>query len=387
MVLQYPIRLTPTVLGIDPVQLRRDATDPVESSARALANLRPVITDQAAVVEFGAEAMGLARSTLTSATDTTVQEVATNEDNAALLPTEANDIEAFLADAFGPDEANSALIRALDSNVQSAQKKPGAFDPYSGLFDEQPRSLLESGFFRSPYAPTTDSTFPSPLLNNGLESGFPQPLAGNTLESAFPRAAANALDSKFPEVPAGYNLESGFFRSANATSESAFPAASGTRESIFPRAPLVPDSDATLARTALASDSETAFPRVPVANADEALRPPPTTAAETDLTRANDLNSNRAVERQSAELRAEELRAEQRREVQTGASEDRRIRTDELDQRAEARQLEQRETAKQATERYDEARDAAAAERLERQARAQLAAERYAEARETYRRQ
>src|SRR5688572_6449805 len=121
MVLPYPIRPTTSVLdGIDAVRLRRDLA-PVESGALALANPRPVITSQAAIVEFGAQAMSLARSTLLAAPDATLRELGTDA-NAALRPDE-DASEALFVNRFGPDGANapreSGFFRADRTSAES----------------------------------------------------------------------------------------------------------------------------------------------------------------------------------------------------------------------------------------------------------------------------
>ncbi|HTV20501.1 MAG TPA: hypothetical protein VMG12_17580, partial [Polyangiaceae bacterium] len=102
--------MTPNTLGaVDAVQ-RRAATFPVDVASRtALANLRPVITDPAVVVEIGQEAMSLARSTLARANDATAPDLGVDEDNpfnAALRPTDVNGDELF-ENAFGTNQTNA----------------------------------------------------------------------------------------------------------------------------------------------------------------------------------------------------------------------------------------------------------------------------------------
>jgi hypothetical protein len=227
MVLQYPIRLPPTALAsADPIQLRRDAAERIEASRLAVANPTPTITDAAAVVNFGARAIGLARSTLPLPTETVTAGLADpNEISARLRGVDPQDTEAVLARSIGPNVANPALLNALDGTAQEALlRAPGELDQESGLVRDA-ASPLESGFFPSPDA-AVDAALLRPLANETLESTFPRALGQNELR------------------------ESGFFRSPNAASEppltrlandaleSAFPQAAAlneTPESIFSR--------------------------------------------------------------------------------------------------------------------------------------------------------
>src|SRR5262245_42899015 len=127
MVLQ-PINLPGTALtGTDALQLRRDAVTPVNNYARAPDNLSPVTINinQAVVINFGAQALNLARNTspiTTDGTDATAPSVFdTDEANAALQPrTTTEGTQALLDNVFGPNQTNAALISTLDINAQQA---------------------------------------------------------------------------------------------------------------------------------------------------------------------------------------------------------------------------------------------------------------------------
>jgi hypothetical protein len=290
MVLQYPIRLLPTALAsADPVQLRRDSPEPVETYERALANLRPSLgNDAAAVVRFGAQALGLARSALRLPTDATAPELTDPDDINAQLPrsTDPTGTQAALANAIGPNVSAAALASALDPSAQAALlRTPGALDEQSGLFRE-PANTLESGFFRSPDAGSEfprplsnaafESTFPrAPAANGTLESGFfrsataesgfPRPLVDDTLESSFPRAPAanNTLESSFPRAPGADGAsESGFFRPASLAAPAAFALAAQSSASLFPRAPVNATQEATRATI---TNAQSLFTGAPVA--------------------------------------------------------------------------------------------------------------------------
>src|SRR5688572_18038537 len=64
MLLHSTIRLPPQpVESAEPVQLRRESSDPDRELARALGNARrAAVPEQAAVVHFGSRALGLARN-------------------------------------------------------------------------------------------------------------------------------------------------------------------------------------------------------------------------------------------------------------------------------------------------------------------------------------
>jgi hypothetical protein len=185
MVLQ-PVRLQSTsVTVVDEVRLRRDRVDPVEAYARAQADLRAVSTDRAAVVEFGAEALTLARTSET-----------TNPD------------------ATAPD-----LFDTLDLEL--------------GLFAYESPSPTESGFFPSRQATSSESLARQPL-DGGLESTFLRASTNDTLESSFPQVSANttrdspiAPDSAaiVPRVPV--DNDSGT-ASRLANDPASIPAATGT---------------------------------------------------------------------------------------------------------------------------------------------------------------
>src|SRR5688572_10912811 len=212
MVLQYPIRLPPTALaGADPIQLRRDPADPVQALARSLAKTQPVLNDAAAIVTFGARALGLARSTLPLPTeDITAGLADPNEIDRGLLRAVQPDGAPSVFDTLGPNTPNTALVNALDANGQAALlRTPGALDRQSGLFPE-PANTLESGFFSSP--------------QNAVNSALLRPLANDALESGFPPAPAS-------NAP----LESGFFRSPNVGESPLTPLVNGELESVFPR--------------------------------------------------------------------------------------------------------------------------------------------------------
>jgi hypothetical protein len=256
MVLQYPIRLPPTALAsADPIQLRRDAAERVEASRLAIANPQPTITDAAAVVTFGARAIGLARSTQPlPREDISVGLADPNEVSARLSGVDPQDTDAVLARSIGPNVANPALLNALDGTAEEALlRAPGELDQESGLFRD-PASPLESGFFLSPDA-AVDAALLRPLESGALESAFPRPLGQNELrESGFfrsPNARAespltalegSALESAFPKAPTlNENAESIFFRplTENDVFENGPLARNGTRTNdIFENGPL-----------------------------------------------------------------------------------------------------------------------------------------------------
>jgi hypothetical protein len=385
MVLLYPIRLPPVALAsAEPVQLRRDSTEPV---LNALANVRPPVNDAAAVITFGAQALGLARSTLPLPRDAAITD--RDETNETLLRgLDPNDSETILA--TGSNVANAALLKALDNDRRLARlTTPGALDQQSGLFAE-PQSTRESGFFRSGNAPI-ESAFPRPPESE-LESAFPRSFADGTRESGFFRTANAAPESTFPRPPPG-ELESTFPRapvnaaqeatratlanapllftgalaavnaptaSPRASAETALRpvralatnaepfapraplltaeesrAAVNDTEAAFPRRSLFPSFDSTLAR-APAADSETAFPRAPVANNDPAgpFRAPGAASSEAGFTSGRDLNAYPPAAGERSALRAEELNTQQQRQVQTLARNDRAVRADDQAQRA-----------------------------------------------------
>src|SRR5262245_1768795 len=141
MVLPYPVRLTPSYLdAVDPVQLRRDATAPVDVASRtALADLRPVITDPAVVVDIGQRALSLARSTFARAADATAPDLDVDESNVALRPTDAGEPNELFESAFAPDPTRVA-------------RESGFFQTAQTNAEATFQSALESTFPRAPGA-------------------------------------------------------------------------------------------------------------------------------------------------------------------------------------------------------------------------------------------
>jgi len=259
-----PISLPPTAItGVDAALLRPGRVEPVDASARTQTDVRALGANQAVVIQLGAQALGLARSTLSSLAATTPDSFDTDETTDASGASGGDALESLLANSVGPSETDAALLGALDLNVLRARLlTPGAFEPESGLFGYQGRSPLESGFFRAPIAPSAESFLGGEELESGIESRFP---ASDALDSRFPRASTNdPLDSRFPRAP------------TNDALESRFPGAP-TNDAIESRFPRAPTNDALESRfpRALASPTESDF-----------LFPPPTATGESGFFRA-----------------------------------------------------------------------------------------------------
>jgi hypothetical protein len=128
MVLQ-PISLPYAVItGADAVQLRRDRVDAAEAAARARASRRGSPTDPAAVVHFGAQAISLARSTVTPNAGATTSDVfEMDEANPAPTPPTAfaPNPDATLPRAPAVNDAETAPLRA--PAAESADAAPSAF--------------------------------------------------------------------------------------------------------------------------------------------------------------------------------------------------------------------------------------------------------------------
>ncbi|HTV18985.1 MAG TPA: putative metalloprotease CJM1_0395 family protein [Polyangiaceae bacterium] len=325
MVLQ-PISLPPTaVTGANAAQLRTNRLEPVEASTQVQTDLSAVLTSQSVVIHFGAQALNLARSTATANRDATAPEGVDADDTNATLNPLADDTDSLLANAFGPNQTNAALLGALDASARQALLTPGAVDLQSGLFAEQPPNALESGFFRLPAPPTAESLLFGQVPDDALEPGLFGAPANDTLESTFPFSPAESTPSGFFASPNAAAGESGFFASANAAAERAFPAPNTlvsefppaapttTTDSLFPQS-LIPDGLAPTFPPESSLAPEATFPRALAAN-----------DAETGLFRApgNDGTGT-------------ELDTEQQREVDTLEQTERQLRADEQAQRAAA---------------------------------------------------
>jgi hypothetical protein len=215
-----------TTMGVDGGQLRPDHAEPVDASARTQSGLRVLVAARAVVVQFGAQAIGLARSPLKP-----------NPKDA--LPAADDDIEALHGSALGSNETNAALLGALDSNARRARLlTPGTTEPELGLLYQAPKTS-QSGFFRSSGATGAESLLASDGLDDGLDWLFPGSPSSQALDSAFARPDAEfAVESTFPELPASTTPSlataasqpraSGFFSSADAPPAGSATTAPGT---------------------------------------------------------------------------------------------------------------------------------------------------------------
>lgn len=226
MVLQ-PISVPSTAtMGVDGGQLRSDHAEPVDASAQTQSGLRVLVAARAVVVQFGAQAVGLARSPLRP-----------NPKDA--LPAADDDIESLHGSALGPNETDAALLGALDSNARRARLlTPGTTEPELGLLYQAPKTS-QSGFFRSSGATGAASLLASDGLDDGLDWLFPGSPSSQAFDSAFARPDAEfAVESTFPDLPASTTPSlataasqpraSGFFSSADAPPAGSAATAPGT---------------------------------------------------------------------------------------------------------------------------------------------------------------
>ena len=200
-----------TTAGVDAGQLRPEPTEPVDASARRPSDGRSLVAARAVVVQFGAQALGLARSPL-----------APNPRDALNAD---DDVEPLHESAFETSEANAARLDALDSNARRARPlAPGTTERESTLLD-QPPTPSPSGFFRSSGATGAESLLASDGLDDGLDWLFPGSASSPALDSAFARphaeftvesAASELPESATPSLSPPPPRASGFFSSADA---------------------------------------------------------------------------------------------------------------------------------------------------------------------------
>jgi hypothetical protein len=322
---------TAALQGVDAIAVR-DRADDADGSARAPANSSAAGSEPAAVVRFGAEALRLARSTMTASRDARSADVSDSGDAPTVRrPANEDETEALLADALGPNETDAALVDTIDGS--STFPRVTENDARASAFPRSPEGRPKSGFFLSATAAASDSgLFASATATTTTESRFATPKAP---ESRFPHGRAENSGAATAHTALASNGDTALSR-----------ASAQTRASTFPRVPR-----STAFAAAFASQG----------NAWEPTRAR-AAAADSSFTEARPASAfPRAASSSTADSAAE------RREPTAP--------------RAASNMLAASNSGTMGRASVAE-RKAAAAEGLARQSRAQLAAERYAEAQE-----
>src|SRR5262245_40373815 len=122
MVLQPISPLSTTVTGVAATRPVRELGTPSETNTPTQIVQGPVFANQAVVVQFGPQALQLARNAATANDTATLNDTApnvfnTDEANAALRPATADLTGPLLATVLGQNETNAALLSTLGPNA------------------------------------------------------------------------------------------------------------------------------------------------------------------------------------------------------------------------------------------------------------------------------
>jgi hypothetical protein len=162
---------------VDAGPLRPDRDEPVGAFAATGSDRSARVAAPAVVIQFGTQALGLARSPLTL-----------NRSDALTAADE--DIESRHGSVFGPNETNAELLDVLDSNARRGRLlTPGTTERESGLL-YQPPNNPQSGFVRSSGATEAESPLASDGLDDGVDWFFPGSPSSLALDVAFTRSDA-----------------------------------------------------------------------------------------------------------------------------------------------------------------------------------------------------
>jgi len=208
----------PSAATMDAGQPRPQHSEPAGASVQTQGD--PHVAAPVVVVQFGGQALGLARSPLTP------------NPNAARAAVDDD----FEWSALGPNAMNAALLGPLDANARRARVlTPGAESESAPLY--QPPNSTPSGFFRSSGVTGAESPLASDGLDDGLDWFFPGSPSSRALDSASARPdaqfAVELAGLEFPasttpsQLPAPSPPLSGFFSSVDAAPVRSTPSGPG----------------------------------------------------------------------------------------------------------------------------------------------------------------